>query len=276
MKPKPTNPFRSGERALLLDDRGRNYLIRLQPGQAFHFHGGAVPHDLIIGCDEGAVVHSQTGTALSCYRPRLADFVLKMPRGAQVIYPKDIAAILMEADVFAGARVLEAGTGSGALSIALTRAAGSTGRVVSYEMRGDFHAKARANVEAFFGTIPDELELREADLRDVASTGETFDRAILDMPEPWKVLDALEAVLVPGGVVCAFLPTTGQIQTFVLDLRRRGYQQVHTFENLMRSWHVAERSVRPDHRMVGHTGFLTSARLVRPDSSTEVPGASND
>jgi tRNA (adenine57-N1/adenine58-N1)-methyltransferase len=272
----PSNPLVAGDRVLLLDDRGRTYLLRLQTGQVFHFHGGAVQHDLVIGSDEGTVVHSGTGTPLTCYRPRLADFVLKMPRGAQVVYPKDLGAIVMEADVFPGARVLEAGTGSGALCIALARAAGSSGRVVSYEMRGDFHAKARENIEAFFGKVPPELELREADVRTVPESGDIFDRAVLDLPEPWRALDALESVLVPGGIVCSFLPTTGQIQTLVLDLQRRGFQQVHTFEVMQRSWHVAERSVRPDHRMVGHTGFLVSARLVRPEPSTEEPSASNE
>jgi tRNA (adenine57-N1/adenine58-N1)-methyltransferase len=143
-------------------------------------------------------------------------------------------------------------------------------------MRGDFHAKARENIEAFLGKIPPELELREGNLGTVTETGDVFDRAILDLPEPWQALDALEAVLVPGGIVCAFLPTTGQIQTLVLELQRRGFQQVHTFEVMIRSWHVAERSVRPDHRMVGHTGFLTSARLVRKEPSTEGPVASNE
>ena len=253
-------PFEPGERALLLDQRGRRYLVRLEPGQVWHYHGGAVPHDLILGSEEGTVVHSTTGAALVCVRPRLVDFVLKMPRGAQVVYPKDLAAIVMYGDVHPGARVLEAGTGSGALTLALARATGPEGAVVSYEMRPEFAEKAARNVEAFFGKVPDWVSLRQGQLEEVASTGERFDRVVLDMPEPWKVLDAVRRVLRAGGLLCGYLPTTGQVQSLVLALERRGFQQVETFEVLVRSWHVTERSVRPDHRMVGHTGFLTVGR----------------
>jgi tRNA (adenine57-N1/adenine58-N1)-methyltransferase catalytic subunit len=263
-----TAPFEPGERALLLDQRGRRYLVRLEPGQVWHYHGGAVPHDLILGSEEGTVVHSATGAALVCVRPRLADFVLKMPRGAQVVYPKDLAAILMYADVHPGARVLEAGTGSGALTLALARATGPDGAVVSYEMRTEFADTAARNVEAFFGKVPDWVSLREGDLTQVTGTGERFDRVILDMPEPWGVLDAVQDVLRTGGLVCGYLPTTGQVQTFVLALERRGFQQIETFEVLVRSWHVTERSVRPDHRMVGHTGFITVGRVGPGDQES--------
>ncbi len=201
---------------------------------------------------------------LACFRPRLADFVLKMPRGAQVIYPKDLGAILVFADVFPGARILEAGTGSGALTLLLCRAAGPEGRVVSYELRPEFRVKAAQNIEAFFGKVPAWLDLREGDVRDIPGTAEAFDRAVLDLPEPWTTLDAVGAVLVPGGIACAFLPTTVQVQTLVLALEERGFDQVETFETLHRSWHVTERSVRPDHRMVAHTGFITIARKTRP------------
>jgi tRNA (adenine57-N1/adenine58-N1)-methyltransferase catalytic subunit len=253
-------PFEPGERVLMIDARGRRYLVRLEAGATFHFHGGGVPHDLILGSEEGTVVHSATGAALVCLRPRLSDFVLKMPRGAQVVYPKDLAAILMYADVHPGARVLEAGTGSGALTIALARTTGPEGAVVSYEMRPEFQEKAERNVEAFFGKVPDWVSLREGDLTEVTATGETFDRVVLDMPEPWGVLDAVGTVLRRGGIACGYLPTTGQVQTLVLALQARGYQQVETFEVLVRSWHVTDRSVRPDHRMVGHTGFITVGR----------------
>lgn len=253
-------PLEPGERALLVDERGRRFLISLEPGGTFHYHGGSVPHDLIIGEEEGAEVRSTAGRSLRCFRPRLADFVLKMGRGAQVIYPKDLGAILVWADVFPGARVLEAGTGSGALTMALCRAVGPEGRVVSYEVREAFRGIAAANVEAFFGKAPPWLDLRLGDVREVAGTGERFDRALLDLPEPWGVLPEVSEALAPGAVVCGYLPTTGQVQSLVSWLREAGFVEVQTFELLLRTWHVEARSVRPDHRMVAHTGFITVAR----------------
>ena len=253
-------PFEAGERVLLIDQRGRRFLVRLQAGGAFHFHGGVVPHDLVLGSEEGTVVHSTTGVPLWCVRPRLADFVLKMPRGAQVIYPKDIGAILIEADIGPGTHVLEAGTGSAALTIALCRATGPEGKVISYEARADFHERAGANVEAFFGKLPAWLELRLGDVRDVASTGERFDRVVLDLPEPWAILQEIGAVLPAGGILCTYLPTTNQVQQAVLAMRDAGYEEVLTIEVFVRSWHVTGQSVRPDHRMVAHTGFITVGR----------------
>lgn len=253
-------PFRAGERVVLLDERGRRYLVRLEAGATFHYHGGALPHDLVLGSEEGTTVHSTTGSSLLCFRPRLADFVLKMGRGAQVIYPKDIGPILVSADVFPGARVLEAGTGSGALTLALCRAVGAEGRVVSYEVRADFLEVARRNAEGFFGKLPAWLELRQGDVREVAGTGETFQRVLLDLPEPWAVLDEVGSALVPGGILCTYLPTTGQVQQAVEAMRQARFAEVETFEVLQRTWHVAPRSVRPDHRMVAHTGFVTVGR----------------
>jgi tRNA (adenine57-N1/adenine58-N1)-methyltransferase catalytic subunit len=253
-------PFEPGERVLLLDARGRRFLVRLQAGATFHFHDGAVPHDLVLGSEEGTEVHSSTGATLLCLRPTLADFILKMPRGAQVIYPKDIGAILVFADIAPGARVLEAGTGSGALTMALCRATGPDGRVVSYEARQEFHDKATANLETFLGKLPAWLELRLGDVRDVAATGETFDRVILDLPEPRAVLTQAGSVLRAGGLICTYLPTTNQVQESVLALNAGGYIEVETFEIVLRTWHVTERSVRPDHRMVAHTGFITVGR----------------
>jgi tRNA (adenine57-N1/adenine58-N1)-methyltransferase len=253
-------PFEAGERVVLLDGRGRRYMVRLEAGSMFHYHGGAVPHDLVIGSEEGTTVHSTTGAPLVCFRPRLADFVLKMARGAQVIYPKDLGPILVYADVFPGARVLEAGTGSGALTLALCRAVGPEGHVVSYENREDFHAIARANVEGFFGKVPAWLDLRLGDVREVTEAGETFQRVLLDLPEPAAVLEEVTASLLPGGILCGYLPTTGQVQELVLVLRDRGFTEIETFEVLQRTWHVAHRSVRPDHRMIAHTGFVTVAR----------------
>lgn len=255
-------PLLAGERVVMVDSRGRRYLVRLEAGGTFHYHGGAVPHDLVIGSEEGTTVHSTTGTSLVCFRPRLADFVLKMGRGAQVIYPKDLGPILLYADVSPGARVLEAGTGSGALTLALSRAVGPEGRVVSYELRPEFSEVARHNAEDFFGKVPAWLDLRVGDVRDVAETDETFHRLMLDLPEPWAVLPQAAGSLVSGGILCGYLPTTGQVQALVAALEERGFAEIETFEVLLRTWHVAPRSVRPDHRMVAHTGFVTVARRI--------------
>jgi tRNA (adenine57-N1/adenine58-N1)-methyltransferase catalytic subunit len=253
-------PFRAGERVVLLDERGRRFLVRLEPGGTFHYHGGALPHDLVLGSEEGTTVHSTTGASLLCFRPRLADFVLKMGRGAQVIYPKDLGPLLVFADVFPGARVLEAGTGSGALTLALCRAVGPEGRVISDERRGDILDVARRNAEDFFGKVPAWLELRHGDVREVATTGESFQRALLDLPEPRAVLDEVDAALSPGGILATYLPTTGQVQETVAAMRGARFAEVETFEVLLRTWHVEPRSVRPDHRMVAHTGFVTVGR----------------
>jgi tRNA (adenine57-N1/adenine58-N1)-methyltransferase catalytic subunit len=258
-----TAPFEPGERVLLIDQRERRYLLKeLVPGDEWHSHGGAIAHDRIIGRPEGTRVRTASGMHFTCFRPTLADFVLKMPRGAQVVYPKDLGAILVWGDVYPGARVLEAGTGSGAVTIGLCRAVGPEGRVVSYELREDFHRTASANIEAFFGKQPPQLDLRQGDLADVATRGDRFDRVVLDLPEPWPLLGPLETVLDPGAVVCGYLPTTIQTQELVLAMQRAGYEQIETFEVLHRSWHVTARSVRPDHRMIGHTGFITVGRTT--------------
>jgi tRNA (adenine57-N1/adenine58-N1)-methyltransferase len=258
-----SGPFEPGERVLLIDQRDRRYLLRLVPGETWHSHGGGVAHDLLIGSDEGTTVQSASGMRFVAFRPRMVDLVLKMPRGAQIVYPKDLGSILVEADIHPGARVLEAGTGSGALTMALCRAVGPEGAVVSYDLRPEFQAKAARNVETFLGKLPPWLELREGDVRSVAETGEVYDRVVLDLPEPWAVLPALDRVLAPGGIVCAYLPTTVQVHQLVLALDGAGYDHLETFEVLHRSWHVSERSVRPDHRMVAHTGFITVARRVQ-------------
>jgi tRNA (adenine57-N1/adenine58-N1)-methyltransferase catalytic subunit len=253
-------PFEAGERALLVDERGRRFLITLQPGSSFHFHGGSVPHQLILGSEEGVTVHSTTGVRLACYRPTMSDFILKMPRGAQVVYPKDIGAILVYADIAPGVRVLEAGTGSAALTMALARATGPEGMVVSYELRQDHHDRGVANLESFLGKVPPWVDLRLGDVREVASTGEVFDRAVLDLPEPWAVLQEVGAALHPGGLLCTYLPTTNQVQESALAMEQAGFDEVATFEVMLRPWHVTARSVRPDHRMVAHTGFITVGR----------------
>ena len=256
----PRGPLRDGERVLLLDAKDRRYLVTLRAGGTWHSHGGALALDPLIGAPEGTSVQSASGMAFTAFRPRLADVALKMPRGAQVVYPKDAAAIVMEADVGAGSRVLEAGTGSGALTLALLRATGPTGRVVSYDLRGEFQATARANIEEVHGGVPPWLDLRVGDVRDVASGPDRFDRVILDLPEPWGVLPALDAATESGAIVCGYVPTTVQVQAFVLALAAHGWLHLETFEVLHRSWHVTERSVRPDHRMVAHTGFVTVGR----------------
>jgi tRNA (adenine57-N1/adenine58-N1)-methyltransferase len=253
-------PFESGERVLLIDLRGRQYLVRLQTGGTFHSHSGMLPHDDVLGQSEGTRVETTGGMALTAFRPRFADYVLKMPRGAQVVYPKDLGPILIYADIYPGARVLEAGTGSGALTGALCRAVGSDGRVVSYEVRDEHRERGTKNLEGLFGKLPPWLEVRAGDIAEVAGTGERFDRCVLDVPEPWGTFPALQEVLEPGAVLGCFLPTTIQVHELVLALPGHGFLHMETFEVLRRGWHVSERSVRPDHRMIGHTGFVTVAR----------------
>lgn len=254
-------PFEAGEKVLLIDHRERTYLFSLRVGATYHTHAGTLAHDDLIGKPEGTRVETARGMVVVAFRPRFADYVLKMPRGAQVVYPKDLGPIVVYADVYPGARVLEAGTGSGALTIALCRAVGEQGRVVSYELRAEHRERAQANVEGFFGKIPDQLDLRDGDVVEAGATGDRFDRLVLDLPEPWAPLGDLRPALAPGAVVCAYLPTTIQVQQLVLALPEAGFLHLETFEVLRRGWHVTERSVRPDHRMVGHTGFLTLARV---------------
>jgi tRNA (adenine57-N1/adenine58-N1)-methyltransferase len=257
-----TAPFEAGERVLLVDLKERHYLVRLEPGQTFHTHGGALALDDILGADEGVQVRAESGMVFRCFRPRLADWVLKMPRGAQVVYPKDLGQILVWGDVGPGHRVLEAGTGSGALTLALCRAVGTEGRVVSYEPREEHRLQAIANIEGFWGKLPGHLDLRAGSLVEVAGTGERFDRCVLDLPDPWEQLPEVRAVLEPGAILCAYLPTVLQVQQTVLALAEHGFEHAETLEVLLRSWHVTSRSVRPDHRMVAHTGFLTVARAL--------------
>jgi tRNA (adenine57-N1/adenine58-N1)-methyltransferase len=255
-------PFQPGERVLLVDQRGRTYLVTLQQGATYHTHSGTLSHESVLGRPEGIEVATSGGMVLRAFRPRFADYVLKMRRGAQVVYPKDLGPILTYADVGPGARVVEAGTGSGALTIALCRAVVPDGVVVSYEVRDEHRAQATQNVEGFFGKIPEWLQLRSGDVSEVAATGDRFNRAVLDLPEPWVTLPALHEAVEPGGVLCSYLPTTGQVQQLVTALPASGFHHVETFEVLRRSWHVTERSVRPDHRMIGHTGFLTISRRL--------------
>jgi tRNA (adenine57-N1/adenine58-N1)-methyltransferase len=255
-------PFAAGERVVFIDQRDRSYLVTLLAGGTFHTHSGSLRHDEVIGAPQGTTLTTTSGMVLVAFRPRFADFVIKMKRGAQVIYPKDLGPIITYADIHPGARVIEAGTGSGALSIALVRAVGAAGRVVSYEVRDEHREQAERNVEAFFGRMPANLELRAGRLEEVADAGDRFDRCVVDLPEPWAPLEALRSVMEPGAVLVAYVPTTIQVQRFVLALPEAGFHHGETFEVLRRGWHVTERSVRPDHRMVGHTGFLSVARRL--------------
>jgi tRNA (adenine57-N1/adenine58-N1)-methyltransferase catalytic subunit len=254
-------PFRAGERVLLVDAKARRYLVTLAEGGTFSTHAGSLPHDDLIGQEEGLLVRSTHGARFRAVRPTLSDFILKMPRGAQVIYPKDIGPILILADIFPGARVLEAGVGSGALSMALLRAVGREGDVLGYEIREDFAAKAQRNVESFLG--PDQpytVEIR--DVYEGIDSPEPLDRIVLDLPEPWRVVKHAEAVLRPGGILLSYLPTIGQVSRLREELAGSAFGMAETQEVLQRSWHVEGQSVRPDHRMVAHTGFLTAARLL--------------
>lgn len=255
--------FSAGDPCLLYDDKGRRYLIELIPGREFHYHRGLLAHDAIIGTGDGGVHRSSRGARLVALRPRLADYTLKMPRAATVVYPKDIGAILVWADIGPGMTVLEAGTGSGALAMALARAVGTGGRVVSYERRADHAAKAHKLIAGFFGEVPTQLELREGDVE--AGIGEVApDRIVLDLAEPWHSVEPAAAHLAGGGVFCCYLPTVPQVQHVRQALDDAGvFFDTSTFEVLHREWEVDGRSVRPSHRMVGHTGFITVARTIR-------------
>src|SRR5262245_29990585 len=257
-------PFCAGDRVLLVDAKRRRHLVTLVTGGQFHTHAGVLEHDALIGQAEGVSVRTTLGQRLTAVRPTLAEYVLEMPRGAQVIYPKDIGPILVLADVFPGARVLESGVGSGALTLALLRAVGEHGHVTGYEIRDDFARRARANVDGFLGPeVPLEIEVRDIYAGiDVAVHGEPFDRILLDLPEPWRVVKHAEAALAPGGILLAYLPTIGQVARLREELAGSAFGMAESLEVLQRTWHVDGQSVRPDHRMVAHTGFLTHARLL--------------
>jgi tRNA (adenine57-N1/adenine58-N1)-methyltransferase catalytic subunit len=266
-----TRPFRAGERILLFDAKGRRYLVTLAAGGEFHTHSGPVDHDQVLGHDEGVVVRSTGGARYTAVRPTLAEVVLKMPRGAQVIYPKDLGPILMMGDIFPGARVLESGLGSGAMSMALLRAGAE---ITGYEIRPDFANRAQVNVATFLG--PEALERYQVRVQDIYEGVDEsgFDRMVLDLPEPWRLVEDAEAVLRPGGILVSYLPTIGQVSTLRATLDKSGFGMAETVEVLQRSWHIEGQSVRPDHRMVAHTGFLTSARLLS-DSAAPLPGESD-
>ncbi len=254
-------PFAAGDPVLLIDRKQRSYLIWLTAGASYDLRGGRISHDHLIGLSEGSTVETSRGEPLLVLRPTLADYVLAMPRGAQVIYPKDLATILLLADIYPGATVVEAGTGSGALTMALVRAVGPQGRVYSYEVRDEFLRGAARNIARYLGETPT-LTLRLHDIATGIPDGPA-DRVVLDLPEPWRVVPAAIAAMRPGGVLLAYLPTTVQVAQTVESLRAsRAFALIETLETLQRSWHIEGQSVRPAHRMVAHTGFLVAARRV--------------
>lgn len=254
-------PLEAGELVMLVDRKKRRYLTTLVDGGEFHSHAGALPHNDVIGSAEGTEFRSGRGAAYLVVRPTLSDFILKMKRGAQVIYPKDLGPILMQADIFPGARVFESGLGSGALSMTLLRA----GAVVTgYELRDDFAAQAVANVTEFLG--PEVLDRYDVHVRSAYEDLDhgDFDRIVLDLPEPWSVVPHAVTALAPGGLILAYTPSIVQATTFRAALDGAGFGMAETIEVLNRGWHIepAQNAVRPDHRMVAHTGFLTTARLL--------------
>ncbi|HEX2028586.1 MAG TPA: tRNA (adenine-N1)-methyltransferase [Nitriliruptorales bacterium] len=257
-------PLGAGERVVLRDRKDRRYLVTLQPGGEWHSHAGVIRHDDLIGQPEGRALRTSRGMEVVALRPTLEDVTLKMPRGAQVVYRKDQAMIVALGDVRPGCTVVEAGAGSGALSLALLSAVGHEGRVVSYERRADHLAYARRNVTDVLGGMPDNWELHEGDLGD-ALPGLACDRLVLDVLEPWEPVKAGADALRPGGVLVAYTPTVTQVMRLVDTLQADGrYGLVQTTETLVRGWTVEGLVVRPDHRMVAHTGFLTVARRVVP------------
>lgn len=261
--------LQAGDRVLLIDLRDRRYLITLGSGKQFHSHLGSIEHDALIGGPEGTFVRSTGGSKLLALRPRLADFQLKMKRGAQVIYPKDIGLILVYADVYPGAFVVEAGTGSGSLTLALARAVGDGGRVISYETREDHRDQAVANINAWYegiGGKPEVLDLRLGDIFE-GIPEKDVDRLILDLPEPWRAVGPASDSLAPGGIFCSYVPTVPQVMKTVDALRAGNFGLIESFEGLVRTWNIDGQSVRPDHRMVAHTGFITVARKLAGNSS---------
>jgi tRNA (adenine57-N1/adenine58-N1)-methyltransferase catalytic subunit len=267
---QPRGLLAPGDQVQLTDPKGRRHRVVLEAGRSFHTHRGSLAHDDLIGRPEGSVVVSSGGTAYVALRPLLADYTLSMGRGAAVVYPKDAGQILAQADIYAGARVIEAGAGSGALSCWLLRAVGESGVLVSYERRPDFAEIARMNVERYFGGPHPAWQLvigefpAEADEKaEEDAAGGDFDRVVLDMLAPWEHTDTAAASLRPGGLICCYVATTTQMSRTVEALRaQRSFDEPAAWESLLRGWHVDGLAVRPEHRMVGHTGFLVTARRL--------------
>ncbi|MGV9670929.1 tRNA (adenine-N1)-methyltransferase [Gordonia sp. NPDC003504] len=263
--------FEVGDRVQLSDAKGRKFTVILEPGKQFHTHRGAIAHDDLIGSPEGSIVSATSGTEYLALRPLLVDYVLSMPRGAQVIYPKDSAQIVTEGDIFPGARVLEAGAGSGALTCSLLRAVGPDGEVVSYEIRDDHAEHAQRNVETFFAGHPANWSLVIDDLANI-DTNERFDRVILDMLAPWEPLDVVRSILKPGGVLTVYVATVTQLSRVIEALREQEcWTEPHAWESLVRDWSAVGLAVRPEHKMQGHTAFLITARRLADGTTTLRP-----
>ena len=267
---RPSGPFRVGDRVQLTGPKNRLHTVTLRPGGELHTHHGVLKHESLVGLPDGSVVSNSAGHEYLALRPLLRDFVMSMPRGAAIIYPKDAAQILAQADVFPGAVVVEAGVGSGALALWLLRAIGPEGRLVSFERREEFADVARANVETFLGETPPSWEVVVGDLveqlPDVVSAG-TVDRVVLDMLAPWECIDAVADALTPGGVVLCYIATATQLSRVAEYIRGTGlFTEPDASETMVRGWHVEGLAVRPDHRMVAHTGFLLTARRLAPGS----------
>ena len=266
-------PLAPGEWVRLTDAKGRRHNICLEAGKQFFTNRGAIAHDDLIGHDEGFSVPSTAGGEYLVFRPLLSEFVVSMPRGAAVVYPKDAAQIVMWGDIFPGARVVEAGVGSGALTCSLLRAVGPGGLVSSYERREEFADVARRNVTQFFGGEHPAWRLTVADLAAALpdEPAHTVDRVILDMLAPWECVDAVAGALAPGGIVCAYVATTTQLGRIVETLRAHGeFTEPQPWETLVREWHVEGLAIRPGHKMNGHTGFLVTARRMAPGVSAPV------
>ena len=267
-KKLPSGPFRSGDRVQLTGPKGKMNTITLTEGGLFGTHRGDVKHDDIIGLPDGSVISTASGVEYLALRPLLSDFVLSMPRGAAIIYPKDSAQILAMADIFPGATVVEAGVGSGALSMYLLRAIGETGHLHSFERRAEFADIAKANATTYFGELPENWSVRIGDLQDElprALKPASVDRIVLDMLAPWECIEACAGALVPGGLIIGYVATVTQLSRFAEDLRSSElFTEPEAFESLVRGWHLQGLAVRPEHRMIGHTGFLITARRLAP------------
>ena len=256
--------FKLGDRVQLTDPKGKMYSFTLTAGKEWHTHKGWINHDDLIGLPEGSVVATTAGLKFTAFIPLLADYVLSMPRGATIVYPKDAAMIVGAADIYPGARVLEAGVGSGALTLSLLRAVGENGFVHSVERREDFAANARANVEDYFSSMPMNWRLDIGSVQD-ESFSQPFDRVILDMLSPWECVEMSAQILRPGGVFLAYVATTTQLSETAEALKRNGsFTEPESSETIVRGWHHEGLAVRPQQRMIGHTGFLIQSRRMAP------------